>query len=105
LTTVDSKSISIIRDGKIYPCEMPTYGARSPEVAAEVMGVLGLRPPGNQIAQTVAQMFEAIDSGNLAASRSYRETLAAWAHGYPEPDLVRADLLIRRLESQQNGKA
>ncbi len=100
LTTVRAECISIVRDGKIYPCAMPTYGARSPEVAAEVMGVQSLRPPKNEVAQTVTQLFAAIDAGNLDNVRSHRQFLADWAQGYPEPDLMRADLLIRRLESK-----
>lgn len=103
LTTVRPQSISIIRDGKIHPCTIPTYGARSPEVASEVMGVHNLRPPDNSIAQTITKLFEAIDSGNLDAVRSYRRELDAWAQGYPEPDLVRADFLIRRLEAHQSN--
>jgi hypothetical protein len=27
-----------------------------------------------------------------------------WAKGFPEPDLVRADLMIKRLEFKANGK-
>ena len=103
LTTVHPASIHIIRDNKLQPCVTPTYGARSPEVAADVMGVKSLRPPDNEITRAVSSLFAAIDSGDMDAIRASRSILADWAQGYPEPDLVRADLLIRRLEAQQSS--
>ena len=105
LTTVSPEAIFIIRNGKIHPCTMPTYGAKSPDVAVEVMGVKSQRPPGNEITSAISKLFDAIDAGDLAAARTQRQSLANWAKGYPEPDLVRADLLIRRLEARKDESA
>jgi predicted ATP-binding protein involved in virulence len=101
LTTVDSSKIFIVDVGSIRPCPAPTFGARSCDVVAEVLGLPNLRPPDNEIAKKISALFQALDDSRLDDARSIRAELEAWAKGYPEPDLVRADLLIRRLDFQQ----
>ena len=73
-------------------------------MVSEVMGLPSLRPPNNPIAQQISKLFEAIDAGDLEAARAVRSELVQWAQGFPEPDLVRADLMIRRLEVGSTGK-
>lgn len=104
VTTVESNCVQIIENGKLRPCPVPTYGARSSDVVSEVMGLPSQRPPDNPNAQKISRLFKAIDDGDLAAARSVRAELAEWVKGFPEPDLVRADLMIRRLEVKANGK-
>lgn len=101
VTTVESRCIHIVDAASIRPCPAPTYGARSSDVVAEVMGLADLRPPNNPNAEHISKLFNAIDQGDITTARLHREALSEWAKGYPEPDLVRADLLIRRLETQQ----
>lgn len=101
VTTVESKCIHIVDAAAIRPCPTPTYGARSSDVVSEVMGLASLRPPNNPNADHISKLFDAIDQGDLTTARVHREALSEWAKGYPEPDLVRADLHIRRLEAQQ----
>jgi len=104
VTTVESRCVQIIENGKLRSCPAPTYGARSSDVVGEVMGLPNLRPPNNPNAQKVSRLFKAIDDGDLATAHSVRVELAEWAKGFPEPDLVRADLMIRRLEVKVDGK-
>jgi predicted ATP-binding protein involved in virulence len=101
LTTVEAEKIFIVETTGIRPCPAPTYGARSSDVVAEVLGLKSLRPPGNEIAEKISSLFRALDTGKLEEAKGLRAELESWAKGFPEPDLVRADLLIRRLEHQQ----
>jgi predicted ATP-binding protein involved in virulence len=101
LTTVEADKIFIVEPTGIRPCPAPTYGARSSDVVAEVLGLKNLRPPANEIAEKISSLFGALDAGRLEEAKGLRADLESWARGFPEPDLVRADLLIRRLEHQQ----
>lgn len=99
VTTVDSKGIYIVSDGTLRSCPTPTYGAKSSDVVSEVLGMKSQRPPGNEVADKISRLFAAIDAERLDEAKSLRAELESWAKGYPEPDLSRAALLIRRLES------
>jgi predicted ATP-binding protein involved in virulence len=101
VTTVEAGSIQILEHAALRPCPAPTFGARSSDVVSEVMGLESLRPPNNPNTERISRLFDAIDDGNLAAAQAIREELREWAGDYPEPDLVRADLLMRRLESRK----
>ena len=101
VTTVESDDILIVDRAGVRPCPAPTYGARSSDVVADVLGLPSPRPPGNEIAGKITSLFSALDEGKLDAAKSLRAELESWARGFPEPDLVRADVLIRRLEYQQ----
>jgi len=98
LTTIHSDNIMIIDSSGVCPCPAPTYGARSSDVVEDVLGLPSLRPPGNEIAGKIRSLFEALDEQRLEDAKTLREQLQTWAKGYPEPDLVRADALIRRLK-------
>jgi len=102
LTTVEAEKILIVETSGIRPCPAPTYGARSSDVVAEVLGLKSLRPPDNEIAEKISSLFRALDAGRLDEAKGLRAELESWAKGFPEPDLVRADLLIRRLEHQEH---
>jgi predicted ATP-binding protein involved in virulence len=101
LTTVEAEKILIVDTSGVRPCPAPTYGARSSDVVAEVLGLQSLRPPDNEIASNITALFQALDAGHLDEAKRLRAELESWAKGFPEPDLTRADLLIRRLEHQQ----
>jgi predicted ATP-binding protein involved in virulence len=105
LTTVEAGNILIVEAGGVNPSPAPTYGARSSDVVAEVLGLKSLRPPDNEIARKISALFQALDAGNLGDAKRCRVELESWAKGFPEPDLVRADLLIRRLEHQRQEPA
>lgn len=104
VTTVESRCVHIAENASIRPCPAPTYGAKVSDVVAEVMGVPNQRPPDNPIAAQISAMFEAIDHGQAKEAREFWSRLQEWSKGYPEPDLVRADLMIRRLEATTNEK-
>jgi predicted ATP-binding protein involved in virulence len=101
LTTVPAEKILLVERDGIRPCPAPTYGARSSDVVEEVLGLRSLRPPDNEVAQKISALFQALDNGRLEEAKTLRADLESWAKGFPEPDLVRADLLIRRLEYQK----
>ena len=71
------------------------------DVVAEVLGLKSLRPPDNDIATKISALFQALDAERLEEAKRLRAELESWAKGFPEPDLARADLLIRRLEHQK----
>jgi predicted ATP-binding protein involved in virulence len=104
VSTVESRCVHIAERASVHPCPAPTYGAKVFDVVAEVMGVPSQRPPNNPIADQMVAMFQAIDQGKATEAREMWLRLQDWAKGFPEPDLVRADLMIRRLESKANGK-
>jgi predicted ATP-binding protein involved in virulence len=104
VTTVESRCVQIVDAAALRPCPAPTFGARSSDVVSEVMGLHSQRPPGNPIAEKISALFAAIDDSDLAKAKSIRAELSGWANGFPEPDLVRADLMIKRLETKPRGK-
>jgi predicted ATP-binding protein involved in virulence len=104
VTTVESRCVYIAERGRVRPCPAPTFGAKVSDVVAEVMGVPNQRPPQNPITEKMAAMFEAIDEGHAQKARELLSELREWSQGYPEADLVRADLMVRRLEAQAKKK-
>ncbi len=103
VTTVESERIFIVEPGGVRKCPAPTYGASSADVVAEVLGLRSLRPPDNPISDKIAALFDAIDKSDLPKAKAIRGDLSDWAKGFPEPALMRADLLIKRLEAKANG--
>ena len=103
LTTVEAARIHIVEAGGVRSCPAPTYGARSSDVVAEVLGLESQRPPNNENADKMAALFDAIDDGRLADAVNLRKELQKWARGFPEPDLVKADLFLKRLKFQNKA--
>lgn len=99
VTTAESDSVRIVYPDGIEECFMPTYGAKASDVAGEVFDITSQRPPNNPIAAKISKMFDAIDRKDSEAARKHLSELRdEWARDYPEPDLVRADIMIRHLE-------
>jgi predicted ATP-binding protein involved in virulence len=105
LSTVPSESILIVEPDGVRRCDAPTYGARSSDLVAEVLGLPSQRPPDNAISSKISELFRAIDAGDVVVAKAVRLELEDWAKGFPEPDLVRADVLIRRLDHQSKRSA
>ena len=103
LSTVHSESILILDNNQLRTCPVPSFGARSSDLVETVLGLEDSRPPNNEITQKIIRLFAAIDSGDLTTAKSVREELRDWQNGQPEPDMARADFLIRQLEAR-NGK-
>lgn len=101
VTTVEASNIQILESFRLRACPAPTFGAKSSDIISEVLGVSTLRPPDNPIAEKITNLFSAIDESRLEDAKALRDDLDGWAKGFPEPDLTRAALLIRRLESLQ----
>ena len=98
LSTVPTERIYIVDPKGVRRCEAPTYGARSSDLISEVLGLPNLRPPENEISSKISALFRALDEADVDGAKVLRAELEKWAKGFPEPDLVRADILIRRLE-------
>lgn len=98
LSTAPAESIYIVVPKGVRRGEAPTYGARSSDLIAEVLDLPSLRPPENKISSKMSALFRALDEADVDGAKVLRTELEDWAKGFPEPDLVRADVLIRRLE-------
>lgn len=103
LTTVHPENILILENNQLRSCPVPTFGARSSDLVEAILGLEDARPPNNEITERIVRLFDAIDAGDVSNAKSIRESLRGWQQGLPEPDLARADLLIRQLEAR-NGK-
>lgn len=101
LTTAPFENILILEENRLFSSSVPTYGAKSSDLVRTVLGLEDLRPPDNEITRKIAALFSALDQDDLAQARSIREDLREWQKGLPEPDLTRADFLIRRLEAKR----
>lgn len=77
--------------------EMHLYGRDTNTILEEAMGV-ARRPP--EVATRVREMFRAIDDGDIAGARAARLMLASEI-GDDDFELLRADVLLRRLERAQ----
>lgn len=97
VTTVHQSQVQILEDYQIYPCPSPTFGMSSAEVVRSVLGVKQLRPD-NEVSQNIIALFDAIDTERLDDAKALRTKLREWDRDGFDPDLVRADMGIRRLE-------
>lgn len=98
LTTVDSRQIRILKDGKCYGAPAGTLGAKSSRLLQTVLGLKSLRPPVNAVAE-LNEYLELVYTGRWKDPRAIalRQKLDALYQG-EEPALVEADLQIENLE-------
>lgn len=97
VTTVRQSQVQILEDYQVYPCPSPTFGMSSAEVVRSVLGVKQLRPD-NEVSKDIKSLFDAIDTERLDDAKALRAKLRQWDRDGFDPDLVRADMGIRRLE-------
>ena len=64
------------------------------------MGLEKLRPDTEE-SWTLTALFDAIDNGNLEGAKQLRDKLQDWEHF--DPDLIRADMQIHRLQRKVNA--
>jgi predicted ATP-binding protein involved in virulence len=105
VTTHSPQVVSHVKPEGIYILEATSEGiiAKKPEnsfgrdsnqILEDIMGVPD-RP--QQIKDSLRQLFQLIDAGNLDKAKELRYQLADEI-GYDEPEFVRADVLMRRKE-------
>lgn len=100
VTTVEQHQVFLLENYQVKDCPSPTRGMKSSEVVRYVLGLNDLRPETEE-KQTLIQLFEAIDNGDIAAAKRLREDLKNWESF--DSDLTRADMQIRRMERRTSA--
>jgi predicted ATP-binding protein involved in virulence len=100
VTTVERHQVKILEDYQIKECPTPTRGMQSSDIVRYVLGLEKLRP-NTEESRTLTALFEAIDNGNLEEAKQLRDKLQDWEHF--DPDLIRADMQIHRLQRKVNA--
>ena len=98
LTTVESRQIRILRDGKCYGAPAGALGAESSRLLQTVLGLKSLRPPVNEVSE-LNEYLELVYTGRWKDPRAIalRQKLDQLYQG-EEPALVEADLQIENQE-------
>jgi len=96
LTTVQRENIAILKEYALYAPHVSTYGAESKRVMREVMQTEN-RPPGNEVADQLRQLFGLINQGMLVEAWGLYEDLACRL-GTDEPALIEAQAAIKNRE-------
>jgi len=98
LTTVESRQIRILKDGKCYGAPAGALGAESSRLLQTVLGLKSLRPPVNEVSE-LNEYLEMVYTGRWKDPRAIalRQKLDQLYQG-EEPALVEADLQIENQE-------
>jgi predicted ATP-binding protein involved in virulence len=98
LTTVESRQIRILQDGKCYGAPAGALGAESSRLLQTVLGLKSLRPPLNEVKE-LSEYLELVYTGLWKDPRAValREKLDQLYQG-EEPALLDADLQIENQE-------
>ena len=98
LTTVESRQIRILQDGKCYGAPTGALGAESSRLLQSVLGLKSLRPPLNEVDE-LNEYLELVYTGRWKDPRAValREKLDQLYQG-EEPALLDADLQIENQE-------
>jgi predicted ATP-binding protein involved in virulence len=98
LTTVESRQIRILSDGKCYGAPAGTLGAESSRLLQTVLGLKNLRPPVSEVAE-LNEYLELVYTGRSKDPRALvlRTKLDQRYQGH-EPALLEADLVIENQE-------
>jgi predicted ATP-binding protein involved in virulence len=100
VTTVKRHQVKILENYQIKECPTPTRGRSSSDIVLEVLGLKKPRPDTEE-SRTLTELFDAIDNGNLEGAKQLRDKLQDWEHF--DPDLIRADMQIHRLQRKVNA--
>ena len=95
LTTVEREKIAILRENALHAPSTSTYGAESNRVMSEVMGTES-RPPDNEFAEDIRELFDLINQGELERASSLCEELSS--NRPDEPALIEAQTIIKNRE-------
>ncbi len=100
VTTVERHQVKILENYQIKECPTPTRGRSSSDIVRDVLELEKLRPDTEE-SRTLTALFDAIDNGNLEEAKHLRDKLQDWEHF--DPDLIRADMQIHRLQRKVNA--
>lgn len=75
LTSIHSKSVQIVREGKLYPSPGGIYGAESKRTLERVMGIPS-RPPDNERVKSLEKLFGHIKSERFSEAKELALQLA-----------------------------
>jgi predicted ATP-binding protein involved in virulence len=92
LTTVESRSIFILRDRELHAAPIQTYGAENKRVMQEVMQT-DSRPPDNENVNQILELFRLINQGYLQQASALCDELMHKL-GQDEPTLIEAQTII-----------
>ena len=95
VTTVKRHQVKILEDYQIKECPIPTRGRSSSDIVRDVLGLEKLRPDTEE-SRTLTALFDALDNDNLEEAKRLRLNLQDWEDF--DPDLIRADMQIHRLQ-------
>ncbi len=100
LTTIDSRSIRILREDRVESAPPGTNGAESKRMLETVLGTES-RPPGNDAVAKLARLFECIREDRLEDAKRLADELDATFRGN-DPSIDEARVLIenRRWEKE-----
>lgn len=100
LTTIDSRSIRILREDRVESAPPGTNGAESKRMLETVLGTES-RPPGNRAVAALARLFECIREDKLEEAKRLADELDASFRGN-DPSIDEARVLIenRRWEKE-----
>jgi len=95
LSTVPSKCIRILRDGKVYAAPPGSEGAEPGRLLKQVLGLQDVRPPANEATKELREYLVLVDKDewNSPRARQLRGQLDTRYQGN-EPELLEADLRI-----------
>jgi predicted ATP-binding protein involved in virulence len=98
LSTVESRQIRILKDGKCYGAPPGALGAESSRLLQTVLGLKSLRPPVNEVDE-LNEYLELVYTGRWKDPRAIalRQKLDQLYQG-EEPALLEADLQIENQE-------
>jgi predicted ATP-binding protein involved in virulence len=100
LTTVQEKNIFILKNQKLFSPNVGTYGSESNWVLEEVLQT-DSRPPDNENADQIRELFRLISSGALTEASLLMKKLTQ-SMGVTEPALVEAETIIRNREWEKD---
>ena len=80
LTTVESKHIRILNDGKVFSAPPATYGAEASRLLKDVLGV-PVRPPDNENAKRIDDLNNFILEGKMDEAEKLLAELKEWSQG------------------------
>ncbi len=101
LTTIDSRSIRILREDRVESAPPGTSGAESKRMLETVLGTES-RPPGNPAVIALARLFQCIREDNLEEAKRLADELDG-SFGGNDPSIDEARVLIENRQWEKEG--
>jgi predicted ATP-binding protein involved in virulence len=101
LTTIDTRSIRILREDRVESAPPGTNGAESKRMLETVLGTES-RPPGNPAVAALARLFECIREDNLEEAKRLADELDG-SFGGNDPSIDEARVLIENRQWEKEA--